>query len=303
MSFFKRIFLFLMINILVITTISILLSIFNLKPFINQYGINYRDLLIFCFIWGMGGALISLGLSRYMAKWMMKVKIINPNHSDPSQKKIYNLVEELAQKSKLPEVPEIGIYESQEVNAFATGPSKRRSLVAVSSGLLKHMDLHQVKAILAHEISHIANGDMVTMTLLQGVVNAFVMFLARVLALALSGLGRGNNRRGSYASFYLFTILFQVLFMFLGSLVIFWYSRKREFKADEGGARLAGKENMITALKGLKQHMNLNISNTSKESLQTFKISQSAKSSFFQLFASHPPIENRIHALKQLRIH
>lgn len=302
MRFFKRIFLFLVINILVITTISIVLSIFNVQPFINQYGISYRQLLIFCFVWGMGGAFISLALSRSMAKWMMGVKVINPKQCDPAQKTLYDMVAKLAQKAKLPDVPQVGIYKSAEVNAFATGPSKRRSLVAVSSGLLDHMDQHQVEAILAHEISHVANGDMVTMTLLQGIVNAFVMFLARVLALVLSGFGRGDNRRGSYGSFYIFTFIFQILFMFLGSMVVFWYSRKREFKADEGGARLAGKEHMISALKGLEQYVNRRVPTAQKEALQTFKISQPTKSGFAHLFASHPPLEDRIRALKELRM-
>ena len=302
MRFFKRIFLFLVINILVITTISIVLSIFNVQPFINQYGISYRDLLIFCFIWGMGGALISLALSRKMAKWMMGVKIIDPKTREKRQKELYDLVAKLARKAGLPDVPEVGIYKSAEVNAFATGPTKRRSLVAVSSGLLDHMDEGQVEAILGHEISHVANGDMVTMTLLQGVVNAFVMFLARVLALALSGFGRGRNRRGSMGSFYLFTIIFQILFMILGSLVVFWYSRKREFKADEGGAHLASKEKMIHALEGLKKYVKKKVPTAQKDALQTFKISQPTKSGFIRFFSSHPPLDERIAALKQTKM-
>lgn len=302
MSFFKRIFLFLVINILVLTMISIVLSIFNVQPFINQYGISYRDLLIFCLIWGMGGALISLALSRVMAKWMMGVKLIDPNSREKGQKELYDKVARLSQKAGLPEVPQVGIYPSAEVNAFATGPTKRRSLVAVSSGLLSHMNDDQVEAILAHEITHVANGDMVTMTLLQGIVNAFVMFLARVLALILSGFGRGDNRRGSSGSFYLFTILFQTVFMVLGSLVVFWYSRKREFKADAGGAHLAGKQKMIDALEGLKSYVKKRVPTAQKEALQTFKISQPTKSGLAHLFASHPPLEERIAALKQERM-
>lgn len=302
MRFFKRIFLFLVINILVITTISIVLSIFNVQPFINQYGISYWDLLIFCFIWGMGGALISLALSRTMAKWMLGVKIIDPKTREQEKKNLYDLVAKLSQKAGLPDVPELGIYKSAEVNAFATGPTKRRSLVAVSSGLLEHMEEGQVEAILGHEITHVSNGDMVTMTLLQGIVNAFVMFLARVLALVLSGFGRGNNQRGSAGSFYLFTIIFQILFMILGSLVVYWYSRKREFKADAGGAQLAGKQKMIHALEGLKTYVNRKVPTAEKEALKTFKISQPTKTGFAHLFASHPPLDDRIEALKQMKM-
>jgi len=164
------------------------------------------------------------------------------------------------------------------------------------------MDEGQVEAILGHEITHVANGDMVTMTLLQGVVNAFVMFLARVLALFLSGFGRGGNQRGSAGSFYLFTIIFQILFMILGSLVVYWYSRKREFRADAGGAHLAGKEKMIHALEGLKIYVNRKVPTAQKEALKTFKISQPAKTGFTHLFASHPSLDDRIAALKQMKM-
>lgn len=298
MRFFKRIFLFLIVNILVLTTISIVLSIFNVQPYISQYGINYYDLLIFCFVWGMGGALISLALSRIMAKWMMGVKIIHPQTRDSREKQVLEMVYRLAQKARLPKMPEVGIYASPEVNAFATGPTKRRSLVAVSSGLLEKMDREQVEGVLAHEITHISNGDMVTMTLLQGIVNAFVMFLSRVLALVLSGFGRGD-RRGSYGSFYIFTIIFQILFMVLGSLVVFWFSRKREYAADAGGAHLAGKEKMISALKGLKEFVREKRHTPKQEAMQTYKISTPTKSGWAYLFASHPPLEERIARLKQ----
>ncbi|NGX26319.1 MAG: Protease HtpX [Chlamydiae bacterium] len=300
MQFFKRIFLFLIVNILVLTMVSIVLSIFNVQPYISQYGIQYSDLLIFCLIWGMGGAFISLALSRIMAKWMMGVKVIDPKTNDPHQKKLLDIVHRLAQKARLPEMPEVGIYKSAEVNAFATGPTQRRSIVAVSSGLLEHMSKDQIEGVLAHEITHITNGDMVTMTLLQGVVNVFVMFLARVLALILSGFGRGD-RRGSYGSFVLFTILFQLVFMVLGTLVVFWYSRKREYRADAGGAHLAGKEKMISALEGLKTYVKRRVPTAQKESLQTFKISTPTKTGWALLFASHPPLEMRIEKLKELR--
>jgi len=298
MAFFKRIFLFLMINILVLTAVSIVLSIFNIQPYINQYGISYKDLLIFCLVWGMGGALISLALSRVMAKWMLRVKVIDPKSADTAQKKLLETVHMLAQKAHLPEMPEVGIYKSAEVNAFATGPTKRRSLVAVSSGLLEHMNKDQVEGVLAHEVTHISNGDMVTMTLIQGIVNAFVMFLSRVLALVLSGFGRGGQKRGSLGSFYLFTIIFQILFMFLGSMVVYWFSRKREYRADAGGAKLAGKEKMIHALEGLKAYVKRKVPTANKPALETMKISTPSKSGLALLFSSHPPLDMRIAALK-----
>ncbi len=301
MRFLKRIFLFLVINTLVITTISIVLNIFNVRPYITQYGISYQDLFIFCLIWGMGGAFISLGLSRIMAKWLMGVKVIDPNTRDAHTKQLLDTVHALARKAHLSGMPEVGIYKSAEVNAFATGPTKRRSLVAVSSGLLEKMNKDQVEAILAHEITHIANGDMVTMTLVQGIINAFVMFLARALALILSGFGRSNQRRGSYGSYMLFTIVFQIAFMVLGSLVVFWFSRRREYRADAGGAHLAGKAKMISALEELKTYANRRVPTAEKESLQTFKISTPPKSGWRHLFASHPPLDERIAQLKQTR--
>ncbi len=303
MGFFKRIILFLAVNFLVLTMITIVMSIFNLEPYISQYGIQYKDLLIFCLLWGMGGAFISLALSRIMAKWMMGVKVIDPSTHDAHQRQLLDMVERLSQKAHLPEVPEVGIYQSAEVNAFATGPTKRRSLVAVSTGLLAHMDKNQVEGILGHELTHISNGDMVTMTLLQGVVNAFVMFLSRVLALILSGFSKGDNRRGSTGSFILFTYIFQFLFMILGSLVVFWYSRRREFFADAGGAHLAGKEKMISALEGLKAFVKQRVPTAQKESLQTFKISTPSKMGWARLFASHPPLEERIAKLKERSSH
>ena len=209
MRTFRRIGLFLVLNIAIIFTISIVLRLFNVQPYLTQHGINYKELLIFCFIWGMGGALISLGLSRQMARWAMGVKVINPETATGDKQRLIEMVTRLSKKARLKAVPEVGIFHSTDINAFATGPTQRRSLVAVSSGLLDEMDEEEQEAILGHEISHIASGDMVTMTLLQGVVNAFVMFLARVLAFALSAAGRGDNRRSSSGSYFLLVLLFQ----------------------------------------------------------------------------------------------
>jgi heat shock protein HtpX len=220
MAFAKRIFLFLAINCLVVITLSLILNLFHVQPFLQGYGLNIRSLLIFCFIWGMGGAFISLALSRQMAKWMMGVKVVDLRTSDPDLQRLVTTVHQLAREADLP-LPEVGFFESPEPNAFATGPTKKRSLVAVSTGLLRKMSQKELEGVLAHEISHISNGDMVTMTLIQGVVNAFVMFLARILAYAFSGMGRSREgSSGSYFSYMIFTFIFEVVFMILGSIVV-----------------------------------------------------------------------------------
>ena len=173
----KRVILFVATNILVIATISVVLNLLGVRGYLDQNGINYESLLIICSIWGMGGAFISLLLSKVIAKWASGVKIINPRGASGREARLVEMVHNLARKAMLPAMPEVGIYHSPEVNAFATGPSKRNSLVAVSSGLLDSMDESSLEGVLGHEVAHIANGDMVTMTLIQGVVNAFVLFL------------------------------------------------------------------------------------------------------------------------------
>ncbi|MBI2742531.1 MAG: protease HtpX [Chlamydiales bacterium] len=303
MSVVKRIFLFFVINALVVITLSLVLNILNVRPYLTQHGIDYRALMIFCLIWGMGGALISLAMSRIMAKWLMGVKIIDENTNDPQLKSLVALVHRLARQANLPAMPQVGIYEAREVNAFATGPTQRRSLVAVSRGLLDKMSIDEVEGVLAHEISHVANGDMVTMTLLQGIVNAFVMFLARVLAAIFSGMGRNkeDSRGGSFGSYMLMVFLFEVVFMVLGSMVIAAYSRFREFRADAGGAGLAGKQKMIAALESLQNTQKLLPDAASeKAAFQAFKISTRGKTGFLALFATHPPLEQRIERLHKL---
>lgn len=292
MAFAKRIFLFLLLNLLVVFTIGIILRIFNIQPYLQAHGLNYGSLAAFCFIWGMGGALISLALSRVMAKWMMGIKVIDPNTHDPQEKQLVEMVYRLARKAHLPAMPQVGFYHSKEANAFATGPSRSRSLVAVSSGLYNRMSEKEIEGVIGHEISHIANGDMVTMTLLQGVVNAFVLFLSRVLAFALSGMGKGREK-GSATSFYLLTFLFEIVFMILGSMVVAAYSRYREFRADAGGAHLAGKESMISALQTLRALQQIR-EPKENPAMAAFKISHPGKGGLLRLFATHPPLEERI---------
>jgi len=298
----KRIFLFVVINLLVMVTLSLILNLLNLKPYLSSYGLNYRSLMIFCLIWGMGGALISLSLSRIMAKWLMGVKIIDSDTKEPQLRRLIDTVYSLARDARLPDMPQVGIYESAEVNAFATGPTRRRSLVAVSTGLLNRMSPKELEGVLAHEITHVANGDMVTMTLIQGIVNAFVMFLARILAFGLSGLGRSRNESssgGSYIGYTLFVFLFEVVFMILGSLVIFWFSRIREFRADAGGAHLVGKNKMIAALESLRSYQKYRDQRAEKPSFEAMKISTSNRSGLMKFFSSHPPLEERIARLNE----
>ncbi len=300
---FKRITLFLLINILVLLTVSFVLSFFHVQPYLKAYGLNYQSLMIFCLVWGMAGALISLMLSRVMAKWTMGVKLIDANSYSTEYRQLYATVERLAHAANLPITPQVGIFNSAIPNAFATGPTKKRSLVAVSTGLLQTMSPSQLEAIIGHEITHISNGDMVTMTLLQGVINAFVMFLARVLAFALSGIGKNQKQSSSgssYASYYIFTFVFEILFMILGSMVIAAYSRRREFRADHGGARLSSRAAMISALQALQhQVVHTKEEPTQVAALQAFMINSTKKSSILQLFATHPPLEKRIERLSE----
>ncbi len=290
----KRIFLFIALNAVVLITISLILNLLNVKPYLTQHGLDYNSLMIFCFVWGMGGAFISLGLSRIMAKWMMGVQVIDPDRCSGRERELVNMVHSLAKNAGLGTMPQVGIYNSNEVNAFATGPSRSRSLVAVSSGLLNRMNSAEVDAVLAHEVSHVANGDMVTMTLLQGVVNAFVMFFARVLAFAVTRMGRQRDDN-SVESPFLYTMLvfvFEIVFMILGSIVIATYSRFREYRADAGGARLVGRDNMIRALQALKNTVEVKDPRKDQPAFQAFKISN--PSGILRLFASHPPLDERI---------
>ena len=298
----KRIILFLALNFFVVLMISIVLNLLNVRPYIQAYGLDYKSLLIFCFVWGMGGAFISLALSRVMAKWMMGAQVIDPHTRSTEERELVEMVHRLSKKAGLTIMPEVAIYRSNEPNAFATGPSRSRSLVAVSTGLLNRMNPSEIEGVIGHEISHIANGDMVTMTLLQGVVNAFVMFLARVLAYVVSGLGKNRESRGGgiSMSYILFVYLFEVVFMILGSILVAFYSRYREFRADAGGARLAGKETMISSLKALRSLQEIR-DPKEQPAMAAFKISHQGRKGLLSLFASHPPLEDRIERLQRLR--
>jgi heat shock protein HtpX len=295
----KRVTLFLLVNLLVMLTIGIIVSLF-FHGQVSRMGGNL-PLFLFCFIWGMGGAFISLLLSRWMAKMMMGVRVVDPNTTDPDAQRLVQTVYHLARAAGLSTMPEVGIYDSPEVNAFATGPSRSRALVAVSSGLLTHMRQYDVEGVLGHETAHIANGDMVTMTLIQGVVNAFAMFLARIMAFALSrGSSRDDDRGGNYFMEWMLINLFQVVFMMLGMIVVNWFSRWREFRADAGGARFAGRDHMLSALKALKaiHEGGADMAGPQQPAFQALKISGKS-SGLLALFASHPPLDERIARLER----
>ena len=297
---FRRIILFIALNLCVLLAISVLMSLFHVQPYLTERGLNVQQLLLFCAVWGFAGAFISLALSRLMAKWMMGVEVIDLDTIHPEERKLVQLVHTLAKKANLPKMPEVGIYSSTEVNAFATGPTRSRSLVAVSSAMLHKMNWDEIEGVLAHEISHVANGDMVTMTLLQGVVNAFVMFFARLLAFVVSGMGRKNDSRSEEPSPLVYSILvfvFEILFMILGAMLVAAYSRHREFRADGGGASLAGKDRMISALQRLKQVVGVTDEKAEQPAFQSMKISN--PKGLMHLFSSHPPIEVRIERLQQ----
>jgi heat shock protein HtpX len=290
----KRIVLFVVTNLAIMVTLSIVLSLLGITGYVREGQIDMGALMVFCFAWGMGGAFISLQISRGVAKWMMGVQLVDGRTGRAELDWLYQTVHRLTTAAQLP-MPEVGVYDSPEVNAFATGPSRRRSLVAVSSGLLRTMKREEVEGVLAHEVAHIQNGDMVTMTLIQGVVNAFVMFLARAIAF---GVRQGSDERNGYMWSFLVMIVLQIVFGFLGMLVVAWFSRAREFRADAGGAALAGRGNMIAALRRLMDSKQL--VDNSEPAMATLKIN-GRRSGWMMLASTHPPLEARIRALEESR--
>lgn len=298
----KRIFLFGLVNILVMTTVTLVLDLLGVPRYFPNGGLG--GLAIFCFVWGMAGAFISLALSRVMAKWRAGVQVIPEGTNDPQLRELVKTVHELARRAGLSTMPEVGIYNAPEVNAFATGPSRSRALVAVSSGLLEAMPSREITGVLGHEITHVVNGDMVTMTLIQGVINAFVFFLAEVLAIMISQAMRSRDDRDSGWMQFLLVQVLQIPLSLLGLLVVCWFSRQREFRADAGGARLAGRDTMISALETLERLEDPRLAAASAQGGQAFqclKISD-VRTGLAALMATHPPMEERIAHLKQMRI-
>ncbi len=296
MAMFKRMFLFFGVNILIIVTLSLVLNLLGIRPYLSAYGIDYYALMMFCLVWGMGGAFISLFISKWMAKTMMGVRIVDTKTQ--VGRELTDMVHSLSKRAGLSVMPEVGIYDSPEINAFATGPSRNNSLVAVSTGLLNGMSKDEIEGVVGHEVGHIANGDMVTMTLIQGVVNAFVMFLARIAAWAVGNMMRRDNDEGpALGGFaHIFVVMFfEIIFGILGSMLVAYFSRMREFRADKSSAKIAGRDKMISALRALERQYEriMPQENAAMSSLQI-----SSKSKLGLLFSTHPPLADRIKALE-----
>ena len=290
----KRIVLFLATNLAIVLVLSVVTSLLGVNRWLTANGLNYEALLGFSLIFGFGGSFISLAMSKMIAKWSTGAQILKePRNS--SEMWLLQTVERQARAAGIG-MPEVAIYEAPEPNAFATGMNKNNALVAVSTGLLRSMSQEEVEAVLGHEISHVANGDMVTLTLIQGVVNTFVIFMARVIGYVIDqAVFRRNSDENSGPGFgYMITVMvLEVLFGILASMIVAWFSRQREFRADAGGAHLAGKRKMIAALQRLQQ---AHAPSSLPQQMTAMGISggQLAK-----MFSSHPPLEERIAALQR----
>ncbi len=294
----KRIFIFFAVSLLVSITISTLMSVLGIGHYISASGINYGTLMAFCLVWGLGGSFITLLISKPLAKWSMGVEIVSDK---PEYNELVSKVHRLASQAGLTKMPDVGIYHSEDVNAFATGPSKNNSLVAVSTGLLQRMDRDAVEGVIAHEVAHIANGDMVTMTLVQGVVNAFVMFFSRVIAFALTqAMRRDDDEAPSPFMHSILVFVLDIVFGLLAMPVIAWFSRYREFRADHGGASLAGKEKMISALQSLQRVYPAMAEVEARENPNFRSMQISSRVNVMKLFSTHPPLEERIQALRDM---
>jgi len=287
----KRIFLFLLTNFAILVVLSLICSVLGVDRYLTQRGLNLPMLLAFAAVMGMGGSFISLLLSKWMAKMSTGAEVITQPRS-AAEAWLLATVEREARAAGIG-VPEVAVYQAPEPNAFATGASRNSALVAVSSGLLQNMTQEEIEAVLGHEVSHVANGDMVTLTLIQGVLNTFVFFLARVIGyLVDSAMRRDNDRGGVGFGYYITVMVAQLVLGVLATLIVCAFSRWREFHADAGGARLAGKRKMIAALERLKS---LHEPSTLPQNMAAFGIAGGVK----DLFATHPPLEQRIARLQQ----
>lgn len=289
----KRIFLFALTNVAVLVVLSITVRLLGLDNYLLAQGIDYGSLLVFAAIFGMGGAFISLALSKWSAKRMVGARVIE-RPADATEQWLLDTVARQAQAAGIG-MPEVALYEAPEVNAFATGMNRDKALVAVSTGLLEAMGPDEAEAVLAHEVSHIANGDMVTLTLIQGVLNTFVIFLSRVIGHVIDR-AVFKTERGYGPGFMVVSIVAQLLLGLLATIVVMWFSRQREFRADAGSARLAGRQKMIAALRALQAQQG---ASTLPERMTSFGISGPIGHGLKRLFMTHPPLEERIAALQQ----
>ena len=289
----KRILLFLATNLAIIFILNITLHLLGVDRILNAQGtgLNYNALLIFAAVFGMGGAFISLAMSKWTAKRFTGAQVIErPANED--QRWLVETVQRLARAAGIG-MPEVAVYDSADVNAFATGMSRDKALVAVSSGLLHAMSRDEAEAVLGHEVSHVANGDMVTLALIQGVVNTFVIFLSRVIG-DIIDRAVFKNERGHGPAFWIISIIAELVLGILASTIVFWFSRRREFRADAGGARLAGREKMIAALERLAGLH----SQPLPDQMAAFGIAGGIGQGMRRLFMTHPPLSERIAALR-----
>jgi heat shock protein HtpX len=287
----KRILLFLLTNIAVLLVLSVVCSVLGVDHYLTRRGLNLQMLLVFAAIMGMGGSFISLALSKWIAKMSTGAQVLTQPRS-AQEAWLLATVEREARAAGIG-IPEVAVYDAPEPNAFATGMSKNSSMVAVSTGLLRTMNQDEIEAVLGHEVSHVANGDMVTLALLQGVLNTFVFFLARVIGYFVdSAMRRGDDDRGPGFGYMITVMLAQVVLGILASFIVCAFSRWREFHADAGGAHLAGKRKMIAALEKLKA---LHEPSSLPQNMAAFGIAGGLN----QLMATHPPLEQRIQRLQQ----
>ena len=293
----KRIFLFILTNLAVILILSIVLTLLGIDRVLDAQGIDLdlRNLLVFAAVFGFGGAFISLAMSKWTAKRMTGAEVIvSPRNIDEAW--LVQTVKRQAERAGIG-MPEVALYEAPDPNAFATGMRRNSALVAVSTGLLRSLNRDEVEAVLGHEISHVANGDMVTLTLIQGVVNTFVIFFSRVVGHFVDRVVF-KTERGHGPAFMITTIIAQVVFGILASIIVMWFSRQREFRADAGSAGLAGRDKMIAALRRLQKSVQLP---HLPDQMAAFGISGGRGSGWRRLFMTHPPLEERIEALSRLR--
>ncbi|OGI66698.1 MAG: zinc metalloprotease HtpX [Candidatus Muproteobacteria bacterium RBG_16_60_9] len=291
----KRIFLFLATNIAILLVLSVTLRLLGVDRILDESGsgLNLNALLVFAAVIGFGGSFISLAISKWMAKRMTGAHVIDQPR-DSTESWLLDTVRRQARASGI-EMPEVAIYDSPDINAFATGMSRNSALVAVSTGLLRSMSRDEAEAVLAHEVSHVANGDMVTLALVQGVVNTFVIFLSRIVGHVVDRVVF-KNEQGHGPAFFITTIVAQLFLSVLATMIVMWFSRYREFRADAGGARVAGREKMIAALERLKASHESHL----PDQMAAFGINGGVGGGLKRLFMSHPPLDERIAALQQI---
>ncbi len=287
-----RVVLFILTNLAVMALLAIVVKLTGIDVYTQtRGGINLQGLLVMSAVFGMGGSFISLAMSKWIAKWTTKARVISEPR-DLTEKWLHDTVRRHAEKAGIG-MPEVAIYDAPDMNAFATGMSRNNALVAVSTGLLQGMDRNQVDAVLGHEIAHVANGDMVTLTLIQGVLNTFVIFFARVIGTVVDRAISGNREGGGGIAYFAIVMVLQLVLGLLASIIVMWFSRWREFRADAGGARLAGRDSMVSALERLAANHG---QSTLPKAIQAFGIS--GEGGLSRLFMSHPPLAERIAALR-----